>query len=123
MSGQAVLQDPKGWDAAPCAVRNRPVEPKYRVLHYAQATAVASVGTKGYSYDDTMAKALNSLYKAELIFLDGPGPGRQDSNVATAQWVPQFNTDLSTACSTIAPGRDRDRLPRHNCRSPPRPEN
>ncbi|MEF9412470.1 DDE-type integrase/transposase/recombinase, partial [Rhodococcus sp. IITD102] len=49
---------------------------QYRALRYAQtldqAAAVASVGSKGDSYDNAMAEVLNSLYKAELIFLDGP---------------------------------------------------
>ncbi|MEF9412469.1 IS3 family transposase, partial [Rhodococcus sp. IITD102] len=53
---------------------------QYRALRYAQtldqAAAVASVGSKGDSYDNAMAETLNSLYKAELIFLDGPWTGR-----------------------------------------------
>lgn len=40
-----------------------------------------------------MAEALNSLYKAELIFLDGPWHGRDDVEAATAQWAHWFNTD------------------------------
>ncbi|MCB8913630.1 integrase core domain-containing protein, partial [Rhodococcus rhodochrous] len=55
--------------------------------------AVASVGSKGDSYDNAMAEALNSLYKAELIFLDGPWAGREDVEAATAQWVHWFNTE------------------------------
>lgn len=70
---------------------------QYRALRYAQtldeAAAVASVGTKGDSYDNAMAEALNSLYKAELIFLDGPWAGREDVEAATAQWVHWFNTE------------------------------
>ena len=70
---------------------------QYRALRYAQtldeAAAVASVGTKGDSYDNAMAEALNSLYKAELIFLDGPWAGRDDVEAATAQWVHWFNTE------------------------------
>lgn len=70
---------------------------QYRALRYTQtladAQAVASVGSKGDSYDNAMAEALNSLYKAELIFLDGPWNNRQDVEVATAEWVNWFNTD------------------------------
>lgn len=70
---------------------------QYRALRYAQALkeadAVASVGSKGDSYDNAMAEALNSLYKAELIFLDGPWTGRDDVEAATAEWVHWFNTD------------------------------
>ncbi|MFL1596267.1 IS3 family transposase [Rhodococcus ruber] len=70
---------------------------QYRALRFAQtldqAAAVASVGSKGDSYDNAMAEALNSLYKAELIFLDGPWAGREDVEAATAQWVHWFNTE------------------------------
>ncbi|MFD6676326.1 DDE-type integrase/transposase/recombinase [Rhodococcus zopfii] len=70
---------------------------QYRALRYAQtldqAAAVASVGSKGDSYDNAMAEALNSLYKAELIFLDSPWSGREDVEAATAQWVHWFNTE------------------------------
>lgn len=50
---------------------HRPVESaQYRAIRYAdrlaESDAVASVGSKGDSYDNAMAEALNSLYKAEL---------------------------------------------------------
>lgn len=70
---------------------------QYRVLRYAQALdeaqAVASVGSKGDSYDNAMAEALNSLYKAELVFLDGSWPDRNHLEAATANWVHWFNTE------------------------------
>jgi putative transposase len=70
---------------------------QYRALRYAQtlqeAQAVASVGSKADSYDNAMAEALNSLYKAELIHLDGSWHGRDDVETATADWVHWFNTD------------------------------
>ena len=44
---------------------------QYRAIRYterlAEAEAVASVGSKGDSYDNAMAEAFNSLFKAELI--------------------------------------------------------
>uniref|UniRef100_UPI0028B1DA30 IS3 family transposase n=1 Tax=Miniimonas arenae TaxID=676201 RepID=UPI0028B1DA30 len=44
---------------------------QYRAIRYtdrlAEAQAVASVGSKGDSYDNAMAEALNSLFKAECI--------------------------------------------------------
>lgn len=44
---------------------------QYRAIRYterlADAEAVASVGSKGDSYDNAMAEALNSLFKAECI--------------------------------------------------------
>ena len=44
---------------------------QYAAIHYteqlAKAEAVASVGSKGDSYDNAMAEALNSLFKAQCI--------------------------------------------------------
>lgn len=44
---------------------------QYRAIRYTErlgeCAAVASVGSKGDSYDNAMAEALNSLYKADLI--------------------------------------------------------
>ncbi|MHC6175176.1 hypothetical protein [Glutamicibacter endophyticus] len=40
-----------------------------------------------------MAEALNSLYKAELIRLDGPWEGHHDGERATAAWAHWLNTD------------------------------
>lgn len=40
-----------------------------------------------------MAEALNSLYKAQLVFLDGPWAGCDEVEAATAEWVHWFNTD------------------------------
>lgn len=75
---------------------------QYQAIRYGQALgdcdAVASVGSKGDSYDNALAEALNSLYKAELIrnsaHLDAHGPwqGLDDVEVATAAWVHWYNT-------------------------------
>ena len=54
--------------------------------------AVASVGSKGDSYDNALAEALNSLYKAELIRNQGPWEDIDAVEVATAEWVHWFNT-------------------------------
>ena len=49
---------------------------QYRAVWYAERLAaedaVASVGSKGDSYDNAMAEALNSLFKAELVCNKGP---------------------------------------------------
>lgn len=70
---------------------------QYRALRYTQALdeadAVASVGSTGDSFDNAMAEALNSLYKAELIGLDGPWNTRDEVEAGTAEWVGWFNTD------------------------------
>lgn len=68
---------------------------QYRAVRYAErlaeAGAVASVGAKGDSYDNAMAEALNSLYKAEVI-TQAPGwGGLDDVETATTDWVGWFN--------------------------------
>ncbi|GAA4852711.1 hypothetical protein GCM10023221_35670 [Luteimicrobium xylanilyticum] len=69
---------------------------QYRSIRYGRALAeqdaVASVGSKGDSYDNALAEALNSLYKAELIRNRGPWTGIDDVEIATAEWVHWFNT-------------------------------
>lgn len=73
---------------------------QYRAIRYtqrlAEADAVASVGSKGDSYDNAMAEALNSLYKAELVRGPrrrriGPWRGIDDLEIATAEWVQWYN--------------------------------
>lgn len=53
--------------------------------------AVASVGSEGDSYDNAMAEAFNSLFKAELIRNKGPWAGINDLEVAVAEYIDWFN--------------------------------
>jgi len=68
---------------------------QYRAIRYTErleeCAAVASVGSTGDSYDNAMAEALNSLYKAELIRNHGPWTGITDVEIATAEWVDWYN--------------------------------
>jgi putative transposase len=57
----------------------------------AQAEAVASVGSQGDSYDNAMAEALNSLFKAELIRNPGPWFGIDDLEIAVAEYFDWIN--------------------------------
>ena len=57
----------------------------------AEAEAVASVGSTGDSYDNAMAEAFNSLFKAELVRNQGPWKGIDDLEIATAEYVDWFN--------------------------------
>ena len=50
----------------------------------AEAGAVASVGTTGDSYDNALAEAFNSLFKAELVRNKGPWKGIDDLEIAVA---------------------------------------
>jgi transposase InsO family protein len=62
----------------------------------AEAEAVASVGSKGDSYDNAMAEALNSLFKAECIRNPvmrptGGWKSVTDVEIAVAEYVDWFN--------------------------------
>ncbi len=68
---------------------------QYRAVRYtdrlAEAAAVASVGSRGDSYDNALAEAFNSLFKAELIRNKGPWTGITDVEIAVAEYVDWFN--------------------------------
>jgi putative transposase len=72
---------------------------QYRAIRYTErlpeTDAVASVGSKGHSYDNAMAEALNSLFKAECIrnpVLRGSGwRDIDDVELAVATWTKWYN--------------------------------
>lgn len=68
---------------------------QYRAIRYtqrlAEAGAVASVGSVGDSYDNAMAEAFNSLYKAELVRNRGPWHGLDDLEIATVEYIDWYN--------------------------------
>ena len=73
---------------------------QYRAIRYterlAEAHAVASVGSKGDSYDNAMAEALNSLFKAECIRNPEMRPkggwkNVTDVEIAVAEYADWFN--------------------------------
>jgi putative transposase len=57
----------------------------------AEAGAVASVGSTGDSYDNALAEAFNSLFKAELIRNRGPWRTIDDLELAVAEYIDWFN--------------------------------
>ena len=57
----------------------------------AEAGAGASVGTTGDSYDNALAEAFNSLFKAELIRNHGPWKNIDDLEIAVAEYIDWFN--------------------------------
>src|SRR3712207_2065995 len=68
---------------------------QYLAIRYterlAEAGAVASVGSKGDSYDNALAESFNGLYKTELIRRQGPWRGLEDVEHATLEYVDWFN--------------------------------
>jgi putative transposase len=70
---------------------------QYTSIRYAERLAeekaVRSVGSKGDSYDNAAAEALNSLYKRELIDPRTDWRGVDDVMLATMDWVQWYNGD------------------------------
>jgi putative transposase len=68
---------------------------QYRAVRYterlAESAAVASVGSKGDSYDNALAEAFNSLFKAEMVRNRGPWTGIDDVEIAVAENIDWFN--------------------------------
>ncbi len=68
---------------------------QYLSIRYSERLAendiVASVGSRGDSYDNAMAEAFNSLYKWELIYPRGPWRCLDDVEFATLGYVDWFN--------------------------------
>jgi putative transposase len=68
---------------------------QYRAIRYSQRLAetgaVASVGSKGDSFDNAMAEAFNSLFKAELVRNKGPWHGLDDLEMATVEYIDWYN--------------------------------
>jgi len=77
-------------------VLQRPVEPtQYLSIRYTERLAengvVASVGSRGDSYDNALAESIIGLYKTELVRNQGPWRGLDDLELATLEWVDWFN--------------------------------
>jgi putative transposase len=81
---------------------------QYLAIRYserlAEAGAVASVGSRGDSYDNALAETVNGLYKAELINRQGPWRTVDQVELATSEWVHWWNTQrLHSACGNVPP--------------------
>jgi putative transposase len=68
---------------------------QYLSIRYADRLAandiVASVGSRGDSYDNALAESFNGLYKWELIHRQGPWQGLDDVEFATMSYLDWFN--------------------------------
>jgi putative transposase len=81
---------------------------QYLAIRYterlADEQAVASVGSKGDSYDNALAETVNGLYKTELIHRQGPWKTMEQLELATAAWVQWWNERrLHEACGYVPP--------------------
>jgi putative transposase len=70
---------------------------QYRDVRYTERLgaeeAVASVGSKGDSFDNALAETINGLYKAELVWHQGPWRTIEALELATAAWVRWWNDE------------------------------
>jgi putative transposase len=81
---------------------------QYLAIRYterlAEAGAVGSVGSRGDSFDNALAEAVNGLYKTEVIHRQGPWRSAADVELATAEWVEWWNNRrLHGACEGVPP--------------------
>ncbi len=86
-----------------------PVEPdQYLSLAYTdrliELGIAPSVGSRGDSYDNALAEAVNAAYKTELIHRGKPWRGVDDVELATAEWVAWYNQErLHEALGYVPP--------------------
>lgn len=70
----------------------------------ADAGVIASVGSRGDSYDNAVAETTIGLYKTELVRNRGPWRNADQLELATLEWVSWFNhTRLHGACGDVPP--------------------
>jgi len=99
---------------------HRPVElAQYLSIRYSErlaaAGALASVGSKGDSYDNAAAESLNGLFKTEVIRRRGPWRCLDDVEYATLEWVDWYNQRrLHSWCADIPPAEYEDLYYRQN---------
>jgi putative transposase len=81
---------------------------QYLSVRYSDRLAVndivASVGSKGDSYDNALVESFNGLYKWELIYPKGPWTGLEDVEWATLTYVDWFNNRRLHGEITDGPG-------------------
>ncbi len=100
---------PSFYAAINKAVLRPPLEPgQYLSIRYSERLAdngiVASVGSKGDSYDNSIAESFNGLYKWELIYPRSPWKGLADVEWATLEYVDWFNNRRLHGEITNGPG-------------------
>ena len=81
----------------------------------AEAGVVASVGSTGDSYDNALAEAFNSLFKAELVRNKGPWKSIDDLEIAVAEYLDWYNhRRLHGEIGTIPPVEHENHYYHHN---------
>jgi putative transposase len=85
----------------------------------AQAGAVASVGSRGDSYDNALAESTIGLFKTELIRRRGPWRNLDHVELATLEWIDWWNhRRLHSEIGHLPPAEVEDRYYRQSTASP-----
>ena len=72
---------------------------------------MASIGTVGDSFDNSMAESVIGLYKTECVRHEGPWRGPDDLELGTLNWVWWFNhSRIHGEIGNVTPHRIRDRV-------------
>ncbi len=91
---------------------------QYLAVRYTQRLAdgaVASVGSTGDSYDNALAEAFNSLFKAGLLRNKGPWKNIDDLEIAVAEYIDWFNhRRLHGEIGLVPPAELEDQHYRHH---------
>ena len=88
---------------------------QYLSIRYTERLATSgverSVGSVGDSYDNALAETIIGLYKAELIYKEGPWQGLSAVELATFHWVHWYNHErLYEELGYVPPCRIRSGL-------------
>jgi transposase InsO family protein len=80
----------------PLEMLRRPLElAQYVSIRYTERLGAAgiepSVGSVGDSYDNALAETIFGLFKAEVIWPNGPWRSLEEVEFATLEWVDWFN--------------------------------
>jgi putative transposase len=92
---QAIWQRNRTGDSLDGLIHHSDRGTQYLSIRYTERLAandiVASVGSRGDSYDNALAESTIGLYKTELVRHRGPWRGLDDLELATLVWVDWFN--------------------------------
>ena len=96
---------------------------QYLAIRYterlADAGAVASVGSRGDSYDNALAESFIGLFKTELVRNRGPFRSQDDLEIASLEWIDWYNhRRLHGEIGMIPPAELEERFAEHQDHGP-----